>query len=200
MLQVKFPTEEKEAERLKGNKENNIGSFMRFAEQDYIAFRVLTFLGFLTFPLFLMQQSIEKYLKALMILNGIPIPTIKGGHNLTDLLKKIEKSNKINCPYLINEYFYEYCKNIEPFATAGRYPEEKISAWVFNNYELIYFLDEFIFNMRKLVRDNYGRNVLDPIENIEKGELIMNEIEHIKGSKEFLINAFYSDNNYFKKN
>ena len=100
-----------------------------------------------------------------MLLNDISIPIEKGGHNLISLLDKIKTSNRVNDPYLISDDFYSHCKNIEPFATAGRYPEEKVSAWGWSGYELIQFIDKFVFNMRALVRDNFGTKIFDPIEN-----------------------------------
>ena len=94
MLSIRTPISQSEKERLENNKEKNIGGFVLFAEQDYIAFRVCSFLGFFTYPLFLMQQSIEKYLKALMILNNIPLSTKSyTGHSLSSLLKKIRESS-----------------------------------------------------------------------------------------------------------
>lgn len=201
MLLVKFPIDQKEKNRLKGNKDNNIGGFVIFAEQDYIAFRICSFLGFFTYPLFLMQQSIEKYLKALMILKGIVIPTkAYSGHSLTSLIDEIEKSGLVKDALLLSNEFRDWCVNLEPFNTAGRYPEEKLSAWVSGNNDNIKLMDDFIFRMRKLVRKKYERKILDPIEYIEKHQIIGNSVEAIKGSAEFLEQSFYHRNRYFHIN
>lgn len=198
MLSIEIPNTQKEKDRLKGNKEKNIGSFVLFAEQDYISFRICSFLGFFNYPLFLMQQSIEKYLKALMILNNIPLSTkAYEGHSLSFLVNEIKRSGLIKDTLLMSNDFLTWCTNLEPFNTVGRYPEEKLTAWGSSGSDNIKLMDDFIFRMRKLVRKKFDRKILDPIEFIENHQIIGNSEEIIKGSVDFLERSLYYRNRYF---
>lgn len=63
------------------------------------------------------QQSAEKAVKSILVLNNEEVPKI---HNISLLLDKI--SNFTNKD--IDDNFYEYAEKLTPYATFSRYPQE----------------------------------------------------------------------------
>jgi HEPN domain-containing protein len=151
--------------------DREIGTFVRRSEEDYIIGRILSNssninIHFGEQALFHFQQSVEKYLKAFILLRG---DTFKNEHNLLVLLKKCSQiDDYFKDQDLINGISY-----INNFYIVSRYPQRDIRAYVINTDEVVPFMDEFISNMRDKVRGGYKRNILDPIEEIKKDFLCM---------------------------
>lgn len=63
------------------------------------------------------EQAVEKYLKAFILYNEIPISKT---HNLPFLLQEIERI----AGYELEEKYFEMCDLLVPFGVAVRYPNE----------------------------------------------------------------------------
>ena len=89
--------------------------WIEYAEDDHLAARTLLEAGRVPFEIvaYHCQQSAEKYLKAILIQNGLPVPFIH------DLLK-LNLAAQVRLPSL--KEIEKSCEMLTPFGTATRYP------------------------------------------------------------------------------
>ena len=182
-LGIKYPTI---VEKQLMNR-RDMASFMVGAEEDYILARVLLFIGMKDPGMYHNQQSIEKYLKAYLIQNGHKFDDT---HDLTKLATLASEFNT----FFADQDFIKACQNVTHFEVIGRYPQAKVRSYGWIMPDLVHFLDEFIYEMRLKVN---CKGIFDPIVEIQNGNLGMGS-STLDTSQ--LINVFYRDNPYFKKN
>ncbi len=139
----------------------SLSSFIVGAEEDYIVTRYLILSGVTGLGLYHYQQCIEKYLKAYLI--DKKHHNFRNTHDLIELIKIC--SNHDN--FFQDKDLIEGCKQLNPFEEAGRYPSEKVRSFGFTNPDILYFLDEFIYEMRKKVN---RKGILDVIKELVKNE------------------------------
>jgi HEPN domain-containing protein len=152
-------------------KEPSVEGFMEYADQAYIGCRVLMLASEAVHPaaLFLAGQVLEKYMKAILLSRGRTFKQvmaaarapkelrIANGHYLEGL------ANGIGDEFADKE-FIEVCRRLQPFETAGRYPDHSLDGWMYT-LQLLTFLDEFVLHGRELIgrhpMHNYVREVAE---------------------------------------
>lgn len=147
------------------------GLFLKKAEEDYVACRVLFNLNLLDLSFYHLQQCIEKYLKAFVLDKNIEIipgkkneckDFFKNGHKLETWAKICGRSDS----FFNDGDFMDDLSKITFLETISRYPQDSIQSWGSCPIALIKFLDEFVFEMRqKITHDQYE----DVIDNFLKG-------------------------------
>ena len=128
-----------------------------------------------------------KFLKAFLIEKGTHIiPT----HNLELLRALCTKHDQFfNDPHLI-----EACKNVTPFEVWGRYPAKKAHSYGWVIPDLIYFLDEFVYEMRNKINRNGFYDIISEMRSSGK----INPLPGIVPSS-YLVDLFFLNNQYFTK-
>jgi HEPN domain-containing protein len=134
---------------------NKLPDFIRYAEMSYLACRILMISSMAVHPpaLYMAGQTVEKYLKALLLkLHQDPPKT----HNLRKLAGRVHAS-LLEFPVVQQAAgrfddieFLRLCDHLGHFDNAGRYPPEKIGRWRYS-LNLLAFLDEFVVRCRELI-------------------------------------------------
>jgi HEPN domain-containing protein len=95
--------------------------------------------------LYCAAQTIEKYLKAILVARtGNPHRDQR--HDLVKLAHAVAAQ----APEFAAQEFIGLCKQLQPFAIAGRYPDSNYAEWSFS-LELLTFLDGFVAHCRHLI-------------------------------------------------
>ena len=129
---------------LRESKQKNHSSGSVWANNEYIASRLLLLNDALVQGSGLSNTTIEKYLKALFVLLGLEIPKGFKGHNICNLYDKIKKKGielKINEEYLallVKAYRLRYFDNLEPGFNIA-----------LNRTKLLVELDHTVYEIRK---------------------------------------------------
>ncbi|MGI8551275.1 MAG: HEPN domain-containing protein [Dehalococcoidia bacterium] len=124
----------------------DIGNLVFYADKAYAACRILMLSSReLHFEaLYCAQQTMEKYMKALLLSAGRKV----GKHHC---LEQFAGEVKEDHPEFGDGEYVELCRRIEHFEVAGRYPDHNLDRWEYE-LELLTFLDEFVFHCRELLR------------------------------------------------
>jgi len=159
--------------------------FIVGAEEDYFLSRILLFLDINDSGMYHYQQCMEKYLKSFLIENNI---TFRNTHNLNRLRGFCESLDI----FFKDEDLIDACQKITPFEVIGRYPQNQVRAYGWTMPDLIWFLDEFVYKMRRKVN---REGVFDLISEIGK----MKTMGILNFDVSFLVDLFFKDNFYFSK-
>jgi len=113
------------------------------ADISYLSCRILMLSSRVVHPaaLYMAGQTIEKYLKAILLASGRDAPR---HHRLVKL------ANCVGAPF-DDEEFLELCRHLEPFNVAGRYPDHPLYAWRYS-LNLLAFLDAFVVKCRQIAQ------------------------------------------------
>jgi hypothetical protein len=116
---------------------------MIHADISYLSCRILMLSSQAVHPaaLYTAGQTIEKYLKAVLLESG---KGIRRHHGLVQLAKEAGK------PFDDDE-FLELCRHLEAFNVAGRYPDHALHAWRYS-LNLLAFLDAFVVICRQIAQ------------------------------------------------
>jgi hypothetical protein len=95
--------------------------------------------------------------------------------------------------FFADQGFIKACQNVTHFEVIGRYPQAKVRSYGWIMPDFVHFLDEF-YEMRLKVN---RKGIFDPIVEIQNGNRGM---ASSPSDTSQLINVFYRDNLYFKKN
>lgn len=158
--------------------------FIFGAEEDYILCRILLLLGINDSGIYHYQQCIEKYLKSYLIEKDI---SFRNTHNLNRLIELCKPLDS----FFKDEDLVDACDKVTPFEVTGRYPQTQIRAYGWTMPDLIHFLDEFVYEMRKKV-DRKG--ITDAIAEMKKTR----KIGFSDYDSSSLADLFFLDNPYFK--
>lgn len=142
------------------------GIFLSCAEEDYVAFRVLIILDRVNISYYHFQQCIEKYLKAFVLYNNIEIVAgkkneckdfKKNGHRLEYWAEICgRKDNFFN-----DSDFMTALKSISDFEELYRYPQDNIQTWGSSPKEILKFMDEFVWEMRKKITHTQYQDIIE---------------------------------------
>jgi hypothetical protein len=91
--------------------------FLAFADSDYVLFRALALADLPRQALHHLQQSVEKYLKSIILGSGGPLG--RRTHDLVNLQQRAAES----CPTLADASFAKFCRLLGPYQEWGHYPE-----------------------------------------------------------------------------
>ncbi len=148
--------------------EDRLADFIYYAEMSYLACRILMISSVTVHPaaLYMASQTIEKYMKALLLRLRKKVPRI---HQLTKLTKEVRKAfadsnvDPALAKAFADEEFLMLCEHLEKFEAAGRYPPEGLAGWQYS-LNVLAFLDEFIIRCRNLI--GIGNNTPNIVRNL----------------------------------
>jgi len=136
--------------------------FQDNADRDYIMARIAYFYGFDYHFLWNSYQSIEKYLKSILLYNGEEISKEKRRHNVVILYDKVKE--KIHRNFDISPIVGIFITDLERECNQGhiRYLTRSYCSNNFYNSPLINVLDEVIWSIRKLCqKSGYLEKILN---------------------------------------
>ena len=164
----------------------NISRFIIGAQEDYVLSRILHLVSLHDSGMYHYQQCMEKFMKAFLIEKKI---SFRQTHILDYLRKKCADYDRFfNDPYLIDA-----CEKVTPFEVWGRYPSPSAHSYGWIIPDLIYFLDEFVFEMRKKIKRSGFYDIIS--EMIHSGKI--NSLFGVSSS--YLVHLFFLDNKYYSK-
>lgn len=149
-----------------------IRSFRDTADLDYIAARLAYQNQLMPQALWSALQSIEKYLKCILLINRINIKDEKLGHNIEKALTLIE--DKLPFSLNLHESSIKYIKHLN---TYGSYRYLEASYYSFGT-ELVW-LDKTVWHLRRYCQ---VLNEEIELENGDKRNLLSLNLERIKNS------------------
>jgi hypothetical protein len=117
-----------------------IRSFRDIADGDYISARMAFRARLLTQCLWASQQTIEKYLKCILLLNRIPANDIK--HDLTEAQTRIADSRGVNLGLCTRSVTF-----IEHIDLCGRFRYQEISHYAFSDH--LIDLNRLVWELRR---------------------------------------------------
>jgi HEPN domain-containing protein len=119
--------------------------WIEFAEHDYITAKTILQVSKVPFEIvaYHCQQAAEKYLKAVLIQNGLPVPFI---HDLAKLNRLAQEAH----PGLIE--LESNCELLTPFGTATRYPGGAMTIGPDHMDSVLAWAE----SVRSFVRDAFG--------------------------------------------
>jgi len=174
----------------KSNREFEPELWLRLADEDYVATRLLAYYNFERFAAYHMQQAVEKYLKCFILKHyeidyGNKVPIIKGcqnirfkTHDLKQLLECCQQKNVFfKKPDVIN--FIDTLKNFDEI----RYPSPLMI-----DYEIFSKMDYFAKNVRDLI----DIKIVDLISHLQSGPVAGRDMV-----KTYLKEAFFHKNGLF---
>lgn len=167
--------------------ERDLGRFLTGAEEDYFLSRVLILSTIYELGFYHFQQCIEKFLKAYLIQKN---KTFGNTHDL-DKLRKLcaEVDTFFEDPDLA-----EGCNKITPFEVAGRYPSKQVRSYGYITPHILFFLDEFVSEMKKRIDHNGIAGVIGNILGTGRFSPIDSQ-----GLTENMVEIFLRENLYFQK-
>jgi hypothetical protein len=128
--------------------------FIQYADMSYLACRILMISSTTVHPaaLYMAGQTIEKYMKAVLLRLGQKVPHT---HNLTRLAGKVchalaDAGNGEGASMFADAEFLNLCEHLARFDIAGRYQPEGIAGWRYS-LNLLSFLDEFVVRCRGMI-------------------------------------------------
>jgi hypothetical protein len=116
---------------------------IQYADMSYLSCRILMISSTVVHPvaLYMAGQTIEKYLKAVLLAQQKPMPRT---HKLTEL------AGQAGVPFTSQE-FVKLCQHLERFDIAGRYDDHALAGWIYS-LDLLAFLDGFVVRCREIVQ------------------------------------------------
>ena len=156
-------------------------SFVVTADQDYLTARLLARSGLYRAFYWAAAQTIEKYLKAFLLLNGNSVK--RGAHGIEDLYAKacavdsslqtmdIQPHDLLNVPDYARDHLtvfksIDFLRDIDKF---GRPDNRYNSFGVDFNSGHLFALDQFVFNLRKRIQ---VPDIWQSMSKVEDGLLI----------------------------
>jgi hypothetical protein len=128
----------------------SVVGMVAYGDIAWVACRVLMLSSRYTHPeaLYCAGQTIEKYLKALLLARGQPITETRGRrefptHDLPLLASRLGGE-------FADPEFLQLCRTLQPFEIAGRYPDHDLDRWE-HDLALLTFLDGFVARCRALI-------------------------------------------------
>ena len=160
----------------------SVAGMIKHAEISYLSCRIL-FLSSRSVhaaSLYMAAQTIEKYLKAILLDREEPF---RHGHNLVALAEAVGK------PFTDHE-FLAVCESLAPFEVAGRYDDgHDLEAWGYT-LDLLSLLDVFAVRCRAMVKttpEGYANKVAELLLQPSKSNACMQAAEvAIKDNNEML--------------
>ena len=123
-----------------------------YADMSYLCCRILMISSRAVHPaaLYMAGQTIEKYLKAIIIdrrrrppdQDGVLRRWGRDSHDLTKLARRA------GTPFNLDQEFLKLCELLTQFNIAGRYPDNELANWTFG-LNLVAFLDAFVARCRE---------------------------------------------------
>ena len=157
------------------------------ADKDYINARFCYFSKLDSQCLWTSQQAIEKYLKSILLFNGIS--TKKLGHDLISSVKKLNSIKGIQFPFISSKLFHEFIEYLDTFGN-NRYHEFTSQL----KYDIIPNLDFVVWHIRKYCQrireyNNGINNIAEfPIDVKQKNNV---ELNYDKYPNRFKISGGY---------
>ncbi len=138
------------------------GIFLKKAEEDYVAFRILFTMNMLDTAYYHLHQCIEKYLKTFILDNDIEHgPFYKQGHELEYWAKLCASKDD----FFEDEELVKGLTELSHLVTLMRYPSDTIQSWSSSPGDLLKFLDEFVFEMRTKIRHLQYEDIIEKFLN-----------------------------------
>lgn len=124
--------------------------FIHYGDYDYFLFRFLTLFELFDYASYLGQQCIECYFKSFRVYKNQPAST---SHDLGALREQCIKLGNHEYEFLESEYLEAIVTRFAPYNKEPRYPDH--NAGVYSSKVMmtldIYYLDYFIYEMRKII-------------------------------------------------
>ena len=132
--------------QIKGKaKSGKLEGMIEYADISYLSCRILMLSSIAVHPaaLYMAGQTIEKYLKAVLLKRKPELPLSElRTHKLTKL------AGQVGGPFADRE-FVQLCEHIEKFDIAGRYFDHALEGWGYS-LNLLAFLDAFVVRCREI--------------------------------------------------
>jgi len=135
---------------------------IRYADMSYLSCRILMLSSTVVHPvaLYMAGQTIEKYLKAVLLAQQKPIRT---HHNLTQL------AGQAGAPFASQE-FVKVCQHLKAFNIAGRYDDHALGPSR-HSLNLLAFLDAFVVCCRQIVQmPSDTPNLVEELQTQDSGD------------------------------
>lgn len=135
---------------------------IRYADMSYLSCRILMISSEVVHPvaLYMAGQTIEKYLKAVLLTQKKPIGR---HHNLTKL------AGQAGAPFASQE-FVKVCEHLKGFDIAGRYHDHALGPWQ-HSLNLLALLDAFVIRCRQIVQmPSDTPNVIGQLQTQDSGD------------------------------
>jgi len=122
---------------------SRLQGMIQYADMSYLSCRILMISSRAVHPvaLYMAGQTIEKYLKAVLLTRQQRVPRV---HKLTKL------AELAGAPFASQE-FVKMCQHLERFDIAGRYDDHPLGGWQYS-LNLLAFLDAFVTRCRRIVQ------------------------------------------------
>ena len=135
---------------------------MQYADMSYLSCRILMLSSTAVHPvaLYMAGQTIEKYLKAVLLTRQPHVPRT---HKLTKL------AAQAGAPFA-NQEFLQMCQHLEIFDIAGRYDDHALAGWKYS-LNLLAFLDAFVARCREILQvPSHTPNLVEELQTQHSGD------------------------------
>lgn len=169
------------------NNRQNISRFVIGGEEDYVLARILHQVSLHDSGMYHYQQCLEKFMKSFLIERDIHF---KPTHDLELLRARCVKHDQ----FFREINLVDACSKVTPFEVWGRYPAKKAHSYGWVIPDLIYFLDEFVYEMRNKINRSGFYDIISEMRSSGK----INPLPGIVPSS-YLVDLFFLNNQYFTK-
>ena len=162
--------------------------WLRLADEDYIATRLLFYYGLERIAAYHLQQAVEKYLKSFLLKY---YPKVKYTHNLDSLLKSCQEKERFFEKEHVKNFINLLYNTKNSNTNKVDFNEIRYPSLLAIDYDILHCMDYFA----KKVRDLINSNIIDDLSYLLSGPVV--NWPFSEGIE--LRSIFFYKNNYFEQ-